>query len=96
MKIDKNKLALIIDQVSEDHCNVNTREFRDDLVEKIHAFLTPTTIRVEYSAELSAQINELLSNSYIDLVVGTPGESITITSLGDLNISARSLELKAG
>lgn len=82
MKIDKNKLALIIDQVSEDHCNVNTREFRDDLVDKIYEFLNPSfSIQVVCAS---------------DLKLGVEDGKIFIASDGDLNISAKSVELKAG
>lgn len=92
MKIDKNKLALIIDQVSEDHCNVNTIEFRDDLVEKIHKFLTPPAFKVEYTEELG----KLIAKADIELIIGEPGQNITINSLGDLTIVAKSTEVKFG
>ncbi len=85
MVIDKNKLALIIDQVTEDHCNVNTREFRDDLVEKIYDFLTP--------AQFIVKSSEILDIEYA--LAGGDG-SIVFMSLGDITIEAKSVELKAG
>lgn len=81
MKIDKNKLALIIDQVSEDHCNVNTREFRDDLVDKIYEFLTPASITITCEEELDLNLDD---------------GKIAVMTPGGITIRAKSVELKAG